>query len=129
VGTFDQLFPLGHAYLGFIDAVGRQNIHAVHFGGKFSPIEKSAAALTLHSFWLADRNDALYAASGSPIRFDPTASSKHVGVELDLKLTYEFVRGLVGVAGYSHFFTGRFIEQSGSDDDTDFGYLQLQYTF
>ena len=26
IGTFDQLFPLGHAYLGAIDAVGRQNI-------------------------------------------------------------------------------------------------------
>jgi hypothetical protein len=129
VGTFDQLFPLGHAYLGFIDAVARQNIQAVHLGGKFSPLKKSAVAMTWHAFWLDDGNDALYAASGAPIRFDPAASSKHVGVEMDLTLSYEFARGLVALAGYSHFFTGRFIEQSGPDENTDFGYLQLQYTF
>ncbi len=129
VGTFDQLFPLGHAYLGFIDAVARQNIQAVHLGGKFSPLKKSAVAVTWHAFWLDDGNDALYAASGVPIRLDPAASSKHVGVEMDLTVSYEVVRGLVALVGYSHFFTGRFIEQSGPADDTDFGYLQLQLTF
>ena len=52
-----------------------------------------------------------------------------MGVEMDLTLSYEFARGLVALAGYSHFFTGRFIEQSGPHEDIDFGYLQLQYTF
>jgi hypothetical protein len=112
-----------------MDAVARQNIHAVQLGGKFSPVKKGSVALTWHAFWLDDGNDALYAASGAPIRFAPMASSKQVGVEMDLIARYEIARGLVALAGYSHFFTGRFIEQSGPAADSDFGYLQLQYTF
>jgi len=129
VGTFDQLFPLAHAYLGFIDAIARQNIQAVHLGGSFLPLPGSSVSLTWHAFWLDDGNDALYSAPGSPIRFDPTASSKYVGVEMDLVVTYEILRGLVALVGYSHFFTGRFVAQTGPSDDTDFGYVQLQYTF
>ena len=30
-GTFNQLFPFGHYYLGFIDLVARQNIHDLNF--------------------------------------------------------------------------------------------------
>ena len=129
VGTFDQLFPLGHAYLGYIDAIARQNIHAVHGGARFSPFRRTVLALTWHAFWLDDGNDALYAASGSPIRFDPTASSQHVGVEMDLTVKVEVVTGLAGLVGYSHFFTGRYIAQTGPDGDVDFGYIQIQYTF
>ena len=76
-----------------------------------------------------DLNDALYAASGGPIRLAPLASSKHVGVEMDLTVKYKFVRGLAALVGYSHFFAGRFLAESGPDEDVDFGYLQLQYTF
>jgi len=33
------------------------------------------------------------------------------------------------LVGYSHFFAGPFIDDSGRDQDIDFGYLQGQYTF
>lgn len=32
LNTFNQLFPLGHAYLGYIDVIGRQNIIDLHPG-------------------------------------------------------------------------------------------------
>ena len=75
----------------------------MQLGGKFSPLKKSAVTVTWHAFWLDDGNDALYAASGVPIRLNPAASSKHVGVEMDLTVAYEVVRGLVALVGYSHW--------------------------
>ncbi len=33
------------------------------------------------------------------------------------------------VAGYSHFFTGDFIKETGTSKDSDFFYAAIQYTF
>ena len=37
VETFNQLFPLGHAYFGYIDLIGRQNALDLHFDLKVAP--------------------------------------------------------------------------------------------
>ncbi|MHC4215618.1 MAG: alginate export family protein, partial [Planctomycetota bacterium] len=39
-GTFNQHYPLGHAYLGYMDLVGRQNIHALKAQVKVKPCKK-----------------------------------------------------------------------------------------
>ena len=129
VGTFDQLYPLGHAYLGLIDSVARQNIHSVQAGVSVRPLSRGVLEMTWLVFWLEDVNDALYDAGGAVIRLDPTASSSFVGGEVDLTFKYPLARGLDTLVGYSHFFTGQYLSDSGPDDDVDFGYLQIQYTF
>ncbi|MFQ5503164.1 MAG: alginate export family protein [Planctomycetota bacterium] len=129
VGTFNQLFPLGHAYLGFLDFVGRQNIIDVHWTLAAKPIAKTVVKLDGHSFWRADRDDALYNAGGGVARAGSLGNAKHVGYELDLTVKRPLVPHVVGVAGYSHFFAGSFIEQSGPDQDVDWSYLMLIVTF
>jgi hypothetical protein len=52
-----------------------------------------------------------------------------VGSEIDLTLKYNFDRHTLMQLGYSHFFAGDFIDESGPDDDIDFAYAMLQYTF
>ena len=47
----------------------------------------------------------------------------------DLAWSQSFGRHLKGLFGYSHFFAGDFIEESGSSDDMDFLYVQAQFTF
>ena len=51
-----------------------------------------------------------------------------MGAELDLFVSYNFTRHLLGYAGYSHFFAGDFIRRTGPSEDSDFVYLALQYT-
>ncbi len=36
--TFQQLFPFGHFYLGYLDLVGRQNIRDLNFQLSMHPI-------------------------------------------------------------------------------------------
>lgn len=129
VETFNQLFPLGHAYLGYMDFVGRQNIMDISGGVKFTPGEKMTAGITGHLLRRASDDDGLYNASGQLVRAGNLGSSSDVGAEIDLTLKYVFDRHLVGVLGYSHFFAGDFLDESGADDDMDFIHVSLTYTF
>ena len=129
VQTFNQLFPLGHAYFGYIDTVARQNISSPKAGVIFKPFDKTLVKLEGMYFWRADRDDALYNAGGGVVRPGFPGSSHNVGAEIDLTLKYKFDRHLVAVGGYSHFFTDNFIKQTGPRNAVDFLYLTLQYTF
>jgi len=129
VQTFNQLFPLAHAYTGYIDVLGRQNIIDLSTGVSLKPMAKLTVKADGHYFRRADGGDALYNAGGAPFRPGGASSSKDVGSEIDLTAKYQFGPHLIGICGYSHFFAGDFIEGSGPDSDIDFGYLTLQYTF
>ncbi len=129
VGTFNQLFPLGHAYLGFIDIVGRQNIIDLTPGVSFKPANPFTLRFDLHFFWRADLNDALYHAGGGIVRPGNPLLSRRVGSEMDWTLQYRMNRHTVVTGGYSHFFAGPFIDESGSAEGINFGYIMIQYTF
>jgi hypothetical protein len=130
VGTFNQMFPLGHAWFGYVDVVGRQNVHNIRTGVDMKLLKNLSAGVHVHNFWLAEESDALYNAGGAPLRRDATGSSgSYVGSEIDLIFKLKIDRHSSVVAGYSHFFTGTFIEGTGPDDDVDFTYVQYQFTF
>jgi len=127
VQTFNQLFPLGHAYLGYIDTIGRQNVIATHGTVSHRLFYEITGQLDLHYFWRADKNDALYNAGGGVVRAGNLGSSRDVGAELDTTLKRAFGLHTQVLFGYSHFFPGHFIDQSGPNDHIDFVYLSVQY--
>ena len=90
---------------------------------------KLVAKFDYHYFIRADANDALYNAGGIPYRAGAAGTSTRIGAEIDLLVKYQFNPHLGGIAGYSHFFPGLFVKQSGSGQDMDFIYLGVQYTF
>jgi hypothetical protein len=127
VGTFDQLFPLGHAYFGFIDEIGRQNVLAASLGGRWTLQSTTTLSAAAHAFRVLETADAIYDAGGAATRtgFD----SRDVGSELDLLVEHKFARHLDGQLGYSHFFPGDAIDESGADAGIDFVYAGLKFTF
>jgi hypothetical protein len=129
VETFNQLFPLGHAYFGYIDLIGRQNARDLHLDLRVAPFEKLTAKLSGHFFWRDSTADALYSASGAATRPGSAGSSSTIGQEIDVTWTYRHNRHTTLELGYSHFFAGEFIEESGPSNDIDFLYLQARYTF
>jgi hypothetical protein len=46
-----------------------------------------------------------------------------------LLLTWQINRHTLTSVGYSHFFAGTFIDQTGPHQDIDFFYMALTYTF
>jgi hypothetical protein len=129
VGTFNQLFPLGHAFLGFIDVVGRQNIVAPSAGLGVAPTARLTMDATYSYFARASERDALYNAAGSVERAAGSANAKSIGTELDLTATYRVGTTASVLLGYSRLWPGAFIQQTGAARTTDFAYASLQLSY
>jgi hypothetical protein len=133
--TFNQLFPLGHAYFGYVDAIGRQNIIDLHPGAELALLANKSWAKKLwlrgdyHLFWRASDSDAVYNAAGGVLRADNGSDETTIGSEVDLLLNWQISRHMFAYFGYSHFFAGDFIQQTGPSDDIDFFYTAFTYTF
>ena len=137
--TFSQLYPLGHAFLGYIDAVGRQNIVDARVTLGAWPVPKKLKVWgDLHWFWRANDDDALYNAGGAlqraatyvtPGGRTVASGERFVGAEADLTLSYQFTRYTTLLMGYGHFFAGEFLDTTGPTDDVDFLYTSLEFKF
>jgi len=132
VETFNQLFPLGHKYLGYIDIIGRQNIVDLSYGVKFKPHKKFIVMFQQHFFWRAEKADGVYNAGGGLVRAGNATfpgGSRYLGSEIDITVTYKHNAHLKLQAGYSHFFAKSFIGASGANSDIDFAYFQTIFNF
>ena len=99
--TFDQLYPTGHDKLGLADQVGWRNVHHLREGFEFSPIKATPISLNYHSWWLAEKVDGLYAASGALLaRVPGGAADSHVGQELDVQVSRALTPQIQLAAGF-----------------------------
>ena len=89
-----------------------------------------------HAFWRG--RGRLYYAGGAPIRgalfVTPggrtvAAQDTELGQEIDLTLQYTINRQASLTVGYSRFFAGDFLNETGTSEDTDFVYTQFEITF
>ncbi len=128
--TFNQLYPFGHYYLGWIDLVGRQNIHDVNGHVILYPSPWITVMMQYHHFWLNHSQDALYNAGGIPIRRDPTGEAgNNVGDEIDLILNFHLTRYSDLMVGYSKLFGGGFLERTAGDglaEDSELLHMMFQ---
>ena len=113
----------------------RQNIIDVHPGLELLLLEnhRYAKRVTLrseyHVFWRESTDDAVYNTSGGVLRADNGSDSAFVGSEADLLLTWQVDRHTCLNLGYSHFFAGDFIENTGAHADIDYAYCSATFTF
>jgi hypothetical protein len=133
--TFNQLFPLGHAYFGYIDVIGRQNVIDLHPGFELTlakeqrHLKKLSLRTDYHLFWRYSDADAIYGVGSGIQRPDAASGATYIGSELDLLLSWQIDRHKAAYVGYSHFFAGDFIDETGPDEDIDFFYAAMTYTF
>jgi hypothetical protein len=128
--TFDQLYPTGHDKLGLADQVGWRNVHHLREGFEFSPIKATPISLNYHSWWLAEKTDALYAASGALLaRVPGGAADSHVGQELDVQVSRALTPQIQLAAGYAHMFTGAFLKQATPGASYSAPYVMVNYVF
>lgn len=129
--TFNQLFPFGHYYLGWVDAVGRQNIQDVNLHLGLYPMPWITVWLQYHHFWLANGRDALYNAGGAAIRRDPTGNSgKDVGDEFDIVVNFHIDANSDILVSYAQLWGGGFLESTaGANAAPTSEALYLLYNF
>lgn len=122
-GRYNQLFPLAHKYLGFIDALARANVASPNVRLTMSPTKKLSFLIWYYNFQAAESQDIIPSIGGTPAQ-DP--NSTDFGNELDLLATYKINARRDVVAGYSHFWRG---DKILGNTDADFFYLQLSTRF
>jgi hypothetical protein len=147
--TFENLYPTNHKFYGYMDFLSWQNLHDVRAIFTIKPTPRLSLALEGHLFWLADTADNLYnaggvarggtgafqapAAQGTGYGRNPSYDS-FVGAEIDVVAGYAVNKFMAVEAGYGHFFTGDYIDQSWSgaafgSKDADWFYLQTVIRF
>ncbi|MFI5279091.1 MAG: alginate export family protein [Gemmatimonadales bacterium] len=130
VQTFNQLYPLGHAYLGYADVHGRQNILDWSAGVSVKPARNTTIQLDGHEFHRASTADALYAVDGSVTRAAGTGLAARVGAELDATVRRTMAAGRLTLQlGASRYFAGPFLRQTGPARDITFAYGQATASF
>jgi hypothetical protein len=128
--TFDQLYPTGHDKLGLSDQVGWKNVHHLREGVEFSPFKNTPVLVSYHTWWLANRNDGLYAASGALVaRVAGGAASSHVGQEVDVQITRALTPQLALTGGYAFLTPGKFLEQATPGASYSAPFVMATYTF
>ncbi len=127
--TFNQHFPLGHAWLGYLDNVGRQNIHAIKAQLKVKPSKKITAWADFHTFFADQDRDSLYSAGGSKLRTPTSGGSHKFGHELDMTMKIAIDKHTTALMGWAHMWPGGFIDRTGTSEDADFFYAQVEYKF
>ena len=129
-GTFDQLYPTPHDKYGLADQIGWRNLHHVRAGFEFTPLRAMPITTAYHSWWLADKNDALYGATSAVVaRVAGGAADSHVGQELDIQVAKPLTPQLQFAAGYAHIFTGAFLKQATPGASYSHPYVMVTYVF
>ena len=125
-----------------MDFVSLQNIHNVRLNASAKPLPRLLLNADYHTFFLADTHDNFYtvggarrggiaATPGTGYGINPNYDS-YVGSEMDLIATYNVTPQATLEAGFGHFFTGKYIEQSLSvpgTKDANWVYVSLNVNF
>lgn len=136
--SFQNLFPSNHDKYGFMDEFGWRNIHDLRVQVNAKPVKKLDLEFDFHAFWLADTHDFWYRSNGlSALRtrtpdgrdVRTIGASSFAGEEVDLTATYELNKHVKLQAGYSHFFAGAYLADTGGSSDADFGYLMTTFSY
>ena len=130
-GTFDQLYPTAHDKYGLADQVGWRNIHHVRIGFDITPIKATPITVNYHSYWLAERRDALYCGerrTAARVSRGAPASTR-VGQEIDVQVARAADAHLALAAGYSHLVAGPFLKQATPGASYSGPFVMVTYVF
>ncbi len=120
---FNQLFPLAHKYLGFIDAVARSNVASPNVRLAMTPTSKLNLLMWYHHFDADEADDVI---PGVAVPSAQNLDTNDFGNELDFIANYRLTARASILAGYSHLWRGAKII---GDTDADFFYLQTTVNF
>ncbi len=129
-GTFDQLYPTPHDKYGLADQVGWRNVHHLRLGAEFARLKRWPMSANYHTWWLADRHDGLYLATGALLaRIADGSAPGHVGQEVDLQLSHALTPQLQVAAGYAYVMPGGFLKSATPGAQYSAPFVMATYVF
>ncbi len=128
--NYVQLYPLGHAYLGYADIFGRRNIKGLVFHTKANISDTWMAKLDYHMFSKHDKDASAYKVNGTTA-YTGSSTSDKLGSEIDLIIKNQFQENASITFGVSRFMAGDFMKSVSSQKEKNFnlGYLTYMVKF
>jgi hypothetical protein len=127
--TFDQFYPSNHGYYGMIDQFGWKNLKNARAGFDFLATRKLKVRTDFNEFWLATVADGLYNSQGTAVVVDRSASSAHIGSEINTIGLYELSKIWKFGAGYGHLFAGEYLKESKAGYGYSYPYVMFVGNF
>ena len=128
-GTWDQLYPTGHAFLGFADVLGRRNVIEERVVAQASATSTVRLRASLHAFQRASTSDAIYDVAQGILRASGVSSAGEIGGEADLTALWRIGRHLRLEGGVSRFDPGAFFRETGAALPYTWGFFSVTATF
>lgn len=134
--TFDQLYPTGHKWLGYMDLLSRKNVKGYVFHLKMKPMDKLLIKADYHVYSrLAGSTSATnvsttYTAVSGAAQ-GAAADKNKLFSELDITVKYTLSEKLFLQGGYSFASPDEYFESQAPSqkDKSSFSYLQLLAKF
>jgi hypothetical protein len=127
--TFEAPYPFGHFYQGFADVFAWKNGLDLALYVRAQPSETFTLQFDVHGFRLEENTDAWYGADLKVIRAGSAAASRSIGTEIDLHARVTLDKAVKLWGGWSHFFPGAFVEDTGDAPAMDWFFAQMVVDF
>jgi len=125
--TFIPLYQSTHEPYGIMDFFRWQNMRETALSIALSPHKKWQVISAINFFWLDSKWDAWYNSSGTILRRDTKGQARtFVGNEASLVVRYALTQNIKLESGYAHFFSGDYLKDTGTSNDADWCYFQIQ---
>ncbi|MFQ5843484.1 MAG: alginate export family protein [Planctomycetota bacterium] len=126
---FQVLFPTNHLHYGYADLAAWSNIFNVRAGVSLTPREHWTVTIDFHHLQLADEDGGWVNAGGATIQPGAPGADTDLGTEIDLTVAHKPSKSLAFLFGWSVFFPGGFVEDTGRALTAQFIYLQVHTRF
>ena len=136
--SFQNLFPSNHEKYGYFDQFSWRNLHDARLQLNVRPAKCIDIELDYHAFWLAETTDYWFRSNGLTTLRTKTPDGRDVrtigadhfaGQEIDAVVKWTAAEWLAIDVGYSHFFPGEYVRETGTSDGADFVYAQAVLKF
>lgn len=127
--TFDNLYPTGHKFYGYMDRASLQNLKNYAFHLFLDLSKDSKLEISYHNLNLDTSADSMYLASRRPFIQGTKGQSTKIGDEIDFALTHKLNKNFNFLLGYSYLKAGKFLEENGRPDDAEYFYFQSTIKF
>jgi len=126
---FQTLFPTNHLWYGRADQVGWNNIMNFRLGVFFKPSAKWRVRIDYHHMMRPEELGAWQGVAGNVIRTGALGSSSHLADEVDVIVTWLPSKPVNVEFGWTTFFPGGFIKDTGESPTATFVWLQCRVVF
>ncbi|PTY06120.1 alginate export family protein [Opitutaceae bacterium EW11] len=128
LGSFNPLFPRG-AYFSESGLIGPSNFVDVHPSLTFNPRRSLTLVTDVDVFWRESLSDGLYGPSVNVLRSGRASAARFVGTQASVLAMWRASRRWTVTAGYSRFFAGRFLRESGPGKDVNYVTTWVTFLF